>query len=325
MSKRILGFFGAALILLAGSGIVRLELLADPTITATLTAFPPSSSGSCYPAPTKVNFKGVIHVSAACAVQYMFVGSDGQKSSLATLNCPQAGDFKVVHDRVFSQNFSGWEVLRVTWKQAVVESNQAGFSVQCIPPITINRASWDEGFGGDPPYEVRVWGTNFGNAPGTKKLKVGALTSFTNVVEWSDWGAFFSGPTPIVPWTQTYDIVLTDGNQIISNSYKAVFKYIIELVGAVPTGGYVPGSGITFKITGLPASQGGLTLVMKSSTQTYTLQIVSWQPPKVKVKLPMASGFCGGIYIEDGGVDATQGGPGFCLAKMTSPVPSPKD
>jgi hypothetical protein len=325
MIKKILPALIGAIIVLVGWGIFRLELLAEPTITVTLTAFPPSFNGTCYPAPTKVNFKGVIHVSAACAVQYMFVGSDGQKTPLTALNCPQAGDYKVVYDRTFSQNFSGWEVLRVARQQAVVESNRAGFSVICLPPITIDRADWQATYGGNPPFEVRVWGTNFGTAPGTKKLRVGSLSSFANVVGWSDGFAVFSGPTPVVPWTQTYDLVFTDGGQIISNSYKARFKYIIDRVDAVPAGGYVPGSTVTFKIIGLPAFQGGLTLVAKGSTQTYTLQIVSWQPPLVQVKLPTAPGFCCGIYIEDGGVDATQGGPGFCLAKMTSPVPSPKN
>jgi hypothetical protein len=308
MKKNSFWVILGVIVVLAAAGIGRLELLAEPTITATITAFPPAASGYCYLSPIKVNFKGVIHVSAACTVQYTFVGSDGVNSPLATLNCSQAGDYKVVLDRSFSQNFSGWEIVRVAQKQSVVESNRANFTVTCLPQPNIKQVFWLFCSVDNSQLSIHLNGTNFGDSKGTKEIKIGTLAGWTGYwMNSTDIEA--GGPFNIIPWTQTYPITIVDGNQVVSNSFSMRFPYRLNCPEVLAAGHlFSPGTTLTISIYGLPATQGGLKFSMAGPMNSLTFPIVSWQPPKVKVQVPNVPGFQGDLYLWDRGVRASDDG-----------------
>jgi hypothetical protein len=126
MKTAFIGLLGLLFVLSGGT-----EVIAAPTISATLSATPTSFSGKC---PAKIKFNGMIAVSAPTKIQYKFIRSDGANAPVQTLNFTGAGSKSV--DTTWTlggpglPTYEGWEAIQVVYPQQV-KSNKAEFKVLC--------------------------------------------------------------------------------------------------------------------------------------------------------------------------------------------------
>ncbi len=102
------------------------------TISATLSAVPPSFTGRC---PAHINFEGQITTNAAADVTYTFIRSDGATGPNFTLHFAGPGSQAVHTDWTLGgfpelPNYSGWEAVKIL-SPGALQSNHATFTVTC--------------------------------------------------------------------------------------------------------------------------------------------------------------------------------------------------
>ena len=129
-------------------------------ITAKLSADPVSYAGPC---PTSIKFEGSITVTEAGRVQYKFARSDGAFAPIQTLRFEKPGTKEVSTTWTLGgpglPSYSGWQSIQVVYPMDL-ESNKAGFTIQCKQPpkITARLAADPASYKGPCPVTIKFRG-----------------------------------------------------------------------------------------------------------------------------------------------------------------------
>jgi len=278
-SKAAVCFLGLFLTLLL-AGPAQGESNAPPplTVSAKVAADPVTFTGYC---PVTITFNGVITVSAACAVQYKFIRSDGATKPVQTINFFAAGSKAVADTWTLNKSYSGWEAIEVT-SPVHLTSGHADFTITCTPKPVITSVSHMHM--GDPAGEFTAVGTNFGATKGSKNMRVDGNVVIHYATTWKDTTLTFALPGLYIPWEHVYQFCIVDGSTVISNIYSKRFLYHFEVL--VPTEGF-RGTEVKLPVFKLPASPGGLVVKIG----TYTMSVTSWTGGslgEIKAKVPMS-------------------------------------
>jgi len=244
--------------------------------------------------PYTLKFKGEITASAACAVQYKFIRSDGALKPVQTLHFLGAGTINVIDTWTIGAKYVGWEAIQVI-SPVSVTSSHGDFALACVAKAGISKASLK--CGGEPCHEIDVLGTGFGATEGARKLMVdGAAAS--SILHWSDTSLTMeiTGFT-LIYWDHVYQFCIQEGGSTISNIYSTRFPVRFDAV--TPASG-APNAVITLQTWGGGSPADGRVVKIG----TYTCTVVSWMTSGVnadiKVKVPAAPAGSYKIYIQRG-------------------------
>ncbi len=299
MNKKLWGVLAFVLVVLSGIAIGRMDLLAVPGVTLSLSANPLTFSGNC---PVQVTFTLSFHVTGPSKIQYHFIDDKGHSSNAGTMNCPAAGAFTATRAVAINGSFSGWMAVRAT-SPVVTQSNRVTLQINC-QLLNINEIHWLHCNIHQPNLRIDLHGT-FGPSQGTKQVRIGNLSGWVTD-HWAQDNLEVYGPFNIVPWTQTYPITIADGNQTVSNTFMHRFPYCVRGEGGSPSGCSVTaGSIISISVFGLPPTQGSLVFKLRNQATAYPLEVVSWTPPYVQLRAPNTHGFSGHLDIFDGNLLAS--------------------
>lgn len=278
-------------VLLAGSKLVTMGLDASPGIIATLKADLTVQDVSC---PCTFTFSGTIQVPQAGTVQYQFVRSDGGTSSLTVLNCPQAGTYPVKTSWTLTQTYNGWIVLKIVSPEAV-ESNKANFYLTCHPKVEINPDFLNTKLVYGPPNTpvLQISGWNFGSSQGTRNVSLDGTPVLPrpgwSLVSWTDMTIQIKVRIcDLIIWDHIYQMAITEGGQIVSNTIPFRPLYIPATPGNQIN--YYPGSTLSFAVYNLPVSSAGYSVRFYAGN---VIPLQSWTgaagcvPGQIRVGLPM--------------------------------------
>jgi hypothetical protein len=148
------------------------------------------------------------------------------------------------------------------------------------------------------PDEVDVYGSNFGDHQGAKRLLCdGVPVPLDKTLWWSNTSLTFwtSGWLyPAIYWDHIYTFAIAEGTTIISNTHSQRMLMYIDSVSPNPAG---TGATIDVYGWGFGAAQGSNVLKLSSS---YTFSIVSWANTHIQATVPAAPTGSYYIYIQRG-------------------------